>query len=134
MDGPGSGDAGVPAYSYFDLDVNYQVTAQIQLTGGLTNLFNKLPPRVAGSIAPDRCGDLRCDGQGVLCGCQGEHRLTACQRAATLGGTGSTRYQSTAPAGGLLYWGEIATKSSLSCGTKSSDLPPGADGMRAISR
>ena len=49
MDGPGSGDPGVPAYSYFDLDVNYQVTAQIQLTGGLTNLFNKLPPRVAGA-------------------------------------------------------------------------------------
>ena len=31
-----------------------------------------------GSVAPDRCGDLRCDGQGVLRGCQGEHRLTAC--------------------------------------------------------
>ena len=49
MDGPGSGDPGVPAYSYFDLDVNYQVTSQIQLTGGLTNLFNKSPPRVAGA-------------------------------------------------------------------------------------
>lgn len=49
MDGPGSGDPGVPAYSYFDLDVNYQVTSQIQLTGGLTNLFNKQPPRVAGA-------------------------------------------------------------------------------------
>lgn len=49
MDGPGSGDPGVSAYSYFDLDVNYQVTAQIQLTGGLTNLFNKQPPRVAGA-------------------------------------------------------------------------------------
>ena len=49
MDGPGSGDPGVPAYSYFDLDVNYQVTRQIQLTGGLTNLFNKQPPRVAGA-------------------------------------------------------------------------------------
>jgi iron complex outermembrane recepter protein len=49
MDGPGSGDPGVPAYSYFDLDVNYQVTGQIQLTGGLTNMFNKQPPRVAGA-------------------------------------------------------------------------------------
>ncbi|HEY7888852.1 MAG TPA: TonB-dependent receptor [Steroidobacteraceae bacterium] len=49
MDGPGSGDPGVSAYSYFDLDVNYQVTSQIQLTGGLTNLFNKQPPRVAGA-------------------------------------------------------------------------------------
>ncbi|MDE2449075.1 MAG: TonB-dependent receptor [Gammaproteobacteria bacterium] len=49
MDGPGSGDPGVPAYSYFDLDVNYQVTGKIQLTGGLTNLFNKQPPRVAGA-------------------------------------------------------------------------------------
>ena len=49
MDGPGSGDPGVPAYSYFDLDVNYQVTPQIQLTGGLTNMFNKQPPRVAGA-------------------------------------------------------------------------------------
>ncbi len=49
MDGPNSGDPGVPAYSYFDLDVNYQVTSQIQLSGGLTNLFNKQPPRVAGA-------------------------------------------------------------------------------------
>ena len=49
MDGPGSGDPGVSAYSYFDLDVNYQVTRQIQLSGGLTNLFNKQPPRVAGA-------------------------------------------------------------------------------------
>jgi iron complex outermembrane receptor protein len=49
MDGPGSGDPGIAAYSYFDLDVNYQVTSQIQLTGGLTNLFNKQPPRVAGA-------------------------------------------------------------------------------------
>ncbi|HEV2442865.1 MAG TPA: TonB-dependent receptor [Steroidobacteraceae bacterium] len=49
MDGPGSGDPGVPAYSYFDMDVNYQVTKQIQLTGGLTNLGNKQPPRVAGA-------------------------------------------------------------------------------------
>lgn len=49
MDGPGSGDPGVPAYSYFDLNANYQVTSQIQLTGGLTNLFNKQPPRVAGA-------------------------------------------------------------------------------------
>jgi len=49
MDGPGSGDPGVPAYSYFDLNANYQVTSRIQLTGGLTNLFNKQPPRVAGA-------------------------------------------------------------------------------------
>ena len=49
MDGPGSGDAGVPAYSYFDLNASYQVTSQIQLAGGLTNLFNKQPPRVAGA-------------------------------------------------------------------------------------
>ena len=49
MDGPGSGDPGIPAYSYFDLDANYQVTSQIQLTAGLNNLFNKQPPRVAGA-------------------------------------------------------------------------------------
>ena len=49
MDGPGSSDPGVPAYSYFDLNASYQVTSQIQLTGGLTNLFNKQPPRVAGA-------------------------------------------------------------------------------------
>jgi outer membrane receptor protein involved in Fe transport len=49
MDGPGSGDPGVPAYSYFDLNANYQVTSQIQVSGGLTNLFNKQPPRVAGA-------------------------------------------------------------------------------------
>ena len=49
MDGPASGDPGVPAYSYFDLDVSYQVTPQIQFTGGLTNMFDKQPPRVAGA-------------------------------------------------------------------------------------
>ncbi|HET9108865.1 MAG TPA: TonB-dependent receptor [Steroidobacteraceae bacterium] len=49
MDGPGSGDPGVAAYNYFDLDATYHVTSKIELTGGLTNLFNKQPPRVAGA-------------------------------------------------------------------------------------
>jgi iron complex outermembrane recepter protein len=49
MDGPGSGDPGVPAYNYFDLDAHYQPTSHIQITAGLTNLFDKGPPRVAGA-------------------------------------------------------------------------------------
>ena len=49
MDGPGSGDPGVPAYSYFDLDAHYQVSANLELAAGLTNLFDKGPPRVAGA-------------------------------------------------------------------------------------
>ncbi|MDE2051989.1 MAG: TonB-dependent receptor, partial [Gammaproteobacteria bacterium] len=49
MDGPGSGDPGVPAYSYFDLDAHYQVTHYLQVTAGLTNLADKGPPRIAGA-------------------------------------------------------------------------------------
>ena len=49
IDGSGSGDPGIAAYNYFDLDVNYHVTSKVELTGGLTNLFNKQPPRVAGA-------------------------------------------------------------------------------------
>jgi iron complex outermembrane recepter protein len=49
MDGPASGDPGVPAYNYFDLDTHYQPTSHIQITAGLTNLFDKGPPRVAGA-------------------------------------------------------------------------------------
>ncbi len=49
MDGPGSGDPGVPAYNYFDLDAHYQVTTYLQVTAGLTNLADKGPPRIAGA-------------------------------------------------------------------------------------
>ncbi len=49
MDGPNSGDPGVPAYNYFDLNVGWQATAQIKVAGGITNLFDKQPPRVAGA-------------------------------------------------------------------------------------
>ena len=49
MDGPGSGDPGVPAYDYFDLDAHYQATANLEITAGLTNLLDKGPPRVLGA-------------------------------------------------------------------------------------
>ncbi len=49
MDGPGSGDRGVPAYNYFDLNGHYQVTSQIELSAGLNNLFDKKAPTVQGA-------------------------------------------------------------------------------------
>lgn len=49
MDGAGSGDPGVPAYNYFDVDAHWQVTHNIMLTAGITNLADKAPPRIAGA-------------------------------------------------------------------------------------
>lgn len=49
MGGTGSGYPGVPAYNYFDLDANWQVTHNIMLTAGVTNLTDKAPPRIAGA-------------------------------------------------------------------------------------
>lgn len=49
MGGTGSGYPGVPAYNYFDLDGNWQVTHNIMLTAGVTNLTDKAPPRIAGA-------------------------------------------------------------------------------------
>ena len=49
MDGPNSADPGVPAFNYFDLDARWQATQYIEVTAGLTNLFDKGPPRVAGA-------------------------------------------------------------------------------------
>ena len=49
MDGVNSGDAGVPAYSYFDFNGHYQIDSKLQVTAGITNLFNKQEPFVAGA-------------------------------------------------------------------------------------
>ena len=49
MDGVNSGDAGVPAYSYFDLNGHYQITSELQVRAGITNLFDKMEPFVAGA-------------------------------------------------------------------------------------
>lgn len=49
MGGTGSGYPGVPAYNYFDLDANWQVTHNIMFTAGVTNLTDKAPPRIAGA-------------------------------------------------------------------------------------
>ena len=49
MDGAGSGDPGVPAYNYFDLDAHWQATHNIMLTAGVANLTDKAPPRIAGA-------------------------------------------------------------------------------------
>jgi outer membrane receptor protein involved in Fe transport len=47
INGPGSGP-GIPAYSYFDFDASWQATSQIQVTAGMTNMFDKAPPLVVG--------------------------------------------------------------------------------------
>ena len=39
---------GVPAYSYFDLDAHWNVIEHLELTAGMTNLFDKAPPFVSG--------------------------------------------------------------------------------------
>jgi iron complex outermembrane receptor protein len=39
---------GVPAYSYFDIDAHWSVLEHLDLTVGLTNLFDKAPPFVSG--------------------------------------------------------------------------------------
>lgn len=49
MNGVGSHDPGVPAYDYFDLDGHWQVTPNIVLSAGITNLADKAPPRIAGA-------------------------------------------------------------------------------------
>lgn len=49
MDGVGSGDQGVPAYNYFDLDGHWEVTHDVELSAGVTNLTDKAPPRIAGA-------------------------------------------------------------------------------------
>ncbi len=49
MDGLNSGDAGIPAYSYFDLNGHYQVNSHIDVTAGITNLFDKKEPFIAGA-------------------------------------------------------------------------------------
>jgi iron complex outermembrane receptor protein len=49
MDGPGSSDPGIPAYSYFDLDAHWHPMDNIEVTAGVSNLSDKGPPRVAGA-------------------------------------------------------------------------------------
>ena len=49
MDGPGSGDPGVPAYSYFDFDAHWHPMDNLEVTAGVNNLSDKGPPRVAGA-------------------------------------------------------------------------------------
>ncbi len=49
MDGPNSGDPGVPAFNYFDFDAHWQATEGLEVTAGFTNLFDKGPPRVSGA-------------------------------------------------------------------------------------
>ena len=40
------GEPSVPAYSYFDLEAHWHLMEKIDLTAGLTNLFDKGPPVV----------------------------------------------------------------------------------------
>jgi outer membrane receptor protein involved in Fe transport len=40
------GTPSVPAYSYFDLDAHWHLTDKVDLTAGMTNLFDKGPPLV----------------------------------------------------------------------------------------
>ena len=48
LNGPASGDPGIPSYSYFDLDATWHPTSQIEVFAGLTNLADKKPPLIAG--------------------------------------------------------------------------------------
>ena len=41
--------AAIPAYRYFDLSGHYQVNLKIELSAGITNLFDKQEPFVAGA-------------------------------------------------------------------------------------
>ncbi len=47
--GPGAPGRGVPAYHYFDLDAHWQLTDHVQVTAGMTNLFDQGPPIVQGA-------------------------------------------------------------------------------------
>ncbi len=42
-----AGTPSIPSYNYFDLDAHWQVIDKIEITAGLTNLFDKGPPRIA---------------------------------------------------------------------------------------
>ena len=46
---PTATTAGVPAYSYFDLDASWKVATHFQISGGITNIGDKTPPLVSGS-------------------------------------------------------------------------------------
>ena len=48
-EGPSSPGPSVPAYHYFDVDAHWQMTDHLQVTAGLTNLFDKGPPIVQGA-------------------------------------------------------------------------------------
>lgn len=45
---PAATTPGVPAYSYFDLDVSFSVAQRFQLSAGVTNIGDKGPPFVSG--------------------------------------------------------------------------------------
>lgn len=45
---PTASTPGVGAYSYFDLEAHWAVMEHLDLTGGMTNLFDKKPPFVSG--------------------------------------------------------------------------------------
>jgi outer membrane receptor protein involved in Fe transport len=45
---PNATTPGVPSYSYFDLDAHWSVLEHLDLTAGMTNLFDKGPPFVSG--------------------------------------------------------------------------------------
>jgi outer membrane receptor protein involved in Fe transport len=45
---PAATTPGVPAYSYFDFDAHWAVLEHLDLTVGLTNMFDKGPPFVSG--------------------------------------------------------------------------------------
>jgi iron complex outermembrane receptor protein len=46
---PAATTAGVPAYSYFDFDANWNFGKHFQLSGGITNIADKAPPLVSGA-------------------------------------------------------------------------------------
>jgi iron complex outermembrane receptor protein len=48
LNGPDSGDPGIPSFNYFDFDATWHATSRIEVSAGLTNLADKKPPLIAG--------------------------------------------------------------------------------------
>jgi outer membrane receptor protein involved in Fe transport len=48
LNGPDSGDPGIPSFNYFDFDATWHPTSRIEVSAGINNLTDKQPPLIAG--------------------------------------------------------------------------------------
>jgi iron complex outermembrane receptor protein len=65
---PGNPAAGVPAYNLVDANLAFRVTHALQLQGGVTNLFDKQPPIVGGTIGQTQPGTYDIIGRAFFVG------------------------------------------------------------------